>query len=280
MKRNSILAVLLLSLIPAIAWAGVVADTHFNSLTEGGWTCFGTGSNPEGGGAGSAAIATAPGSAPDPSKALQVSFPSGWHDGYNPAECDSDTFNSREVYGQMYVYFPSGYQFHTTANKLTYVYLDSKNYTDNPGNFYVAVWGSARYMAIHLQPSSSGVPGGNRVLYENQGHPSAIQTGSWFKISWYMRLNDSGSANGVARLWVNDVLQLEYTDVELRGGSYGSRNFWLSTLLPIWGGYNADNPTKDRSDSFFYDRAILSTTPFGGGSVSIPAPPTALTINK
>jgi hypothetical protein len=93
--------------------------------------------------------------------------------------------------------------------------------------------------------------------------------GVWYKLSWYVKLNTSGSANGIARAWINDVLQFEYTDVELRkngGGAesnWGTRNFWLSNLLPIWGGHGE---TKDQSDFFYMDHAIISTTPIGGGA--------------
>jgi hypothetical protein len=109
--------------------------------------------------------------------------------------------------------------------------------------------------------------------------------GVWYKLSWYVKLNTSGSANGIARAWVNDVLQFEYTDVELRkngGGAesnWGTRNFWLSNLLPIWGGHGE---TKDQSDFFYMDHAIVSTTPIGGGSTDAlqkePNPPNKLII--
>ena len=282
MKRNIALFVLLLALMPALAWAGVISDTRFNALSEGGWNCFGTEANPEGGGAGSAAIVTAPGSAPDLANALRVSFPSGYHDGYNPVECDSNYFNSSEIYQQIYVYFPRGYEFHTIANKLSYDYLDSNNSADNPGNLYIAVWDTQRSVVIHLQPNSPGAE--NRVLYPNKSWPT-IQTDNWYKISWYVKLNDSGSSNGVARLWVNDVLSVEYTDVNMRSGIFGSRNFHFSTLLPIFGGYN--KMSKTQADFFYFGRAILSTTPVAGGPWGAispiqkePKPPNNLIINK
>lgn len=294
LKRNVFLFVLLLVLMPALAWAAVVADSHFNALNEGGFNCYGSNGA-------SVSIASGTGT-PDAPNALKIIFPSGFVAGNYPMECSAPSYNSNEIYRQVYVMFPVGYQHYSDggtggADKIAYDYLDSHNGSDNPGNFATIVWNWGRNpngkpdwgwqpygIMIYLQPNSSGLP--QRNLYPNQPGAIGMVDGVWYKLSWYVKLNTSGSANGIARAWINDVLQFEYTDVELRkngGGAesnWGTRNFWLSNLLPIWGGHGE---TKDQSDFFYMDHAIVSTTPIGGGSDSIsigkePNPPNKLII--
>lgn len=245
-------------MMPAFASAGVIADSHFNSLSEGGWECHGYAAAPQ--------IAQIS-SSPDPSNALKINFPDGFRDGYNPSSCSTTaSYNTDEVYRQLYVYFPAGYEFHPVANKLAYDYLKPVN-DQNAGNFFIAVRDDMR-VSIELQPEAPIYT--NRVLYPNVKNVY-LQTNTWYKITWYVKLNTSGSSNGIAKVWVNDVLTAQYTDIQLRAGTFGSSPFYHATILPIWGGI--ENIYKDGADYFYVDRAIVSTEPISGtsGGGTVPA---------
>lgn len=253
-KRNVILLVLLMAIMPTVARAEVVADTHFNALSEGGVTCGGYSKWP------APTIATVPGS-PDPSKVLQVNFPDGFGGGFNTMYCSSTHYDSDDTYAQVYVYFPADYQFHTTANKIAYSYL-SESGGGNPGNLFMGVFGSDRQVVIQTQPVSESKSYGaiNKVYYNNRGYVK-INTGTWYKLTYYVKLNTSGMSNGIIRIWVNDTLVSDYTDMNMRGGIYGARNFYATSLMPIWGGLYQ---TKSSADYFYMDRFIVSSTPISG----------------
>jgi len=255
MKRKVVFFSFLLALTPALAWAEVIADTQFNSLTEGGVTCNGYPGAPM-------PEIVSVSNSPNPSNVIKVNFPAGYVNGYNTMYCSAPKYDSDEIYAQVYVFFPTGYQWHLVGNKISYTYL-KKVENDNPGNFYIGIFGTDRKIAIHLQPNSSnGTP--NQVLYSNY----TIQEDTWYKITWYMKLNTSGQTNGIVKMWANDKLIYESYNRALRGGIYGTRNFYATSLVPIWGGLN--KTSKSVADYFYFDRFIVSTTPIGGLSGDAP----------
>ena len=261
MKRNVVFFVFLLTLTPALAWGQVISDMHFNALSEGGVNCGGYSGFP------SPEIVSVSGS-PDPSNVLKINFPEGYGGGYNTAWCSGPKYNSDETYVQLYVFFPTGYQFHTVANKLAYTYLALIDGVD-PGNLFMGVFGSDRQVVIQTQPVSESKANGavNKVYYNNKKY-IRIDTNSWYKINYYVKLNTSGVSNGIIRIWVNDTLVSEYTDMNMRGGTLGASNFYKTSLMPIWGGLYQ---TKSGADFFYMDRWIVSATPAGGSGGGLPS---------
>ncbi|MCI0560694.1 MAG: polysaccharide lyase [Nitrososphaera sp.] len=67
--------------------------------------------------------------------------------------------------------------------------------------------------------------GGTKIF-----HPAApLKTGSWFKLEFYTRLNDPGVANGEAKVWVDGVLQLNQSNVNLTATTNNIDQFLLTT---------------------------------------------------
>jgi len=260
--------------MPALVCATVIADTHFNALVEGGWECHSYLQAPE---------IVKISNSPDPPSVLKINYPAGFRDGTNPSSCTTNPageFSTDEIYVQVYVYYPAAYQFHTVGNKISYTYLEKAG--DNPGNFFVAIFGtgSSRQVILQTQPATTKNGEENKVYYSNKTF-IPINTDTWYKVSWYVKLNTSGVSNGIVRIWVNDTLTTEATDMNLRGGSFGTRKFYMTDLLPIFGGIN--NETKASADYFYFDRAIVSTTPTGEKADSLlilkePAPPNNINI--
>ena len=244
-------------LLASTAHAAVISDTHFNTLTDSGTSCGGFPEYPSN----YPVIASVP-SSPDPSNALKISFPTGFVGGWQTAYCSGPHYDSDEIYMQVYVYFPTGYQFHTVGNKIAYSYINPAS-GGYHGNYIFGIFGSDRQVVIQTQPSSTSKLYGalNKVYYNNRTY-TRIDTGQWYKLSHYFKLNTSGVSNGIIRIWVNDVLAAEYTDVNMRGGDEGSDNWYATSLQPIWGGMYQ---TKTVGDYFYMDRWITSTTALGGG---------------
>ena len=57
--------------------------------------------------------------------------------------------------------------------------------------------------------------------FQNQGQNITLEPGKWYLFEWYVKLNDPGVSNGIARLWVDDAtqpitgqtLRLQHTDM-------------------------------------------------------------------
>ena len=82
-----------------------------------------------------------------------------------------------------------------------------------------------------------------------------------------MRLNSPGATNGVLRLWINDQLKLEYSNVNIRfGTSIGINKLILSTYA---------TPPSPTNGMQWHDSFTLALTDPDGSSPPPPPPATA-----
>jgi hypothetical protein len=109
-------------------------------------------------------------------------------------------------------------------------------------------------------------------LRQNIGTAVTPRVGQWDKLKMYVRLNTPGQSNGIVRLWVNDQLKMEYTNLNIREGtSYGMGKLNLSTYQ------SADRATSNGVQ--WHDDFMLSTTdPDGGSNPTAPSAPTGLRV--
>ena len=98
--------------------------------------------------------------------------------------------------------------------------------------------------------------------FQNVGAPVAIVAGQWNKIKYRLKLNDLGQSNGIFQLWVNDVLKIDYDNVNFRGNysSYGWNHLMMSMHA---------NPSHPQSQWVSRDNIRL----FSGGIDSDPPDP-------
>lgn len=82
--------------------------------------------------------------------------------------------------------------------------------------------------------------------------------GAWHRYELYLKLNDIGSSNGVFRLWFDDVLIFDYSDVQFRNAA-NPNGFYGRRLDPVWGGMGGD--PKTRNDFLQYDHIYISGIP-------------------
>jgi hypothetical protein len=108
-------------------------------------------------------------------------------------------------------------------------------------------------------------------LDQNVGTPSPVRMGQWDKLKLQVRLNTPGQANGQVRLWVNDQLKTQRTDVNIRAGTS------LGINKMIVGSYS--NPPHNGTGVQWIDEVRLAATdPDAGGGATPPSPPTGVRI--
>lgn len=155
--------------------------------------------------------------------------------------------------------FDAGYGWADRSHKMAII-----NLTDGAGarryQVYVYVNPSGQYAADYSYIDTWQFFG----LGQNRGTVLSPRFGQWDKIKLYSRLNTPGQSNGIVRMWVNDELKLEYTNLNIRQGtSYGFNKLILSSIAT----------TTSRTDGVqYWDSWTLSTTDPDGGT---PPPPTA-----
>ena len=96
-----------------------------------------------------------------------------------------------------------------------------------------------------------------------------VAMGEWVKLKLYTRMNTPGSSNGIIRLWIDDELKVDYTDVNIRENtSYGFGKL-------IMGSYATQASGSDGYE--WFDGWVLSATdPEGAGPGANPATPSGV----
>ncbi|HHJ13730.1 MAG TPA: hypothetical protein ENJ79_05040 [Gammaproteobacteria bacterium] len=102
-------------------------------------------------------------------------------------------------------------------------------------------------------------------LSQNIGTPASVRFGQWDTLKLYVRLNTPGQADGIVRLWINDELKLDYTNLDLRETTdYGMNKLILSSYTSAQDG---------GSGRQWYDDWTLSETDPDAGTTAPPRPP-------
>lgn len=96
--------------------------------------------------------------------------------------------------------------------------------------------------------------------YQNVGAAAPVRVGEWDKLKLYVRLNTPNQNNGIARLWVNDQLKLEHTNINIRSGSsFGMNKFILTTY--------ATEESPSNGVQWFDDVTVSLTDPDGASTL-------------
>lgn len=97
---------------------------------------------------------------------------------------------------------------------------------------------------------------------QNVGTPVQVAMGQWMKIKLYTRMNTPGVSNGIIRLWIDDVLKMDYDNVNLRENtSYGFGKLIMGTYATPGSG----------SDGFeWFDGWVMSSADPDGSAPGSP----------
>lgn len=172
-----------------------------------------------------------------------------------------------EVWLRFYSKFSAGYAWPNRSHKLAIFNLT--NGVDNQRRYqvYIYVTPAGRYQVDHSDIANWQF----YPLAQNVGAAVSPRPDQWDKVKMYVRLNSPGAANGIVRLWINDQLKVEHTNVPMRADTaYGMNKLILSasaTQAAVSSGYQ------------WWDSWSLSATdPDSAGQPTLPQAPANLRV--
>lgn len=226
------------------ALAGVIAESNFNSINEGGIGCLQYLPN-------GVTIANSQSDTHDPPNMLQFYFPKGLQgNGSSGGKCWVVTQSPlTEFYIQYYVKLGINWEWHPVNQKLLYIYTPSHNTHITT----YAMTGSPGAQLI-------GILTNTRNLYANDPK-FYFQSGRWYKIYQHYKMNTRDVPNGIVQMWVDDVLQINVNDALILTSSLPSEDTGIRDfdIAPVWGG--VANVYKQHDDYIYFDHLIISTNP-------------------
>ncbi|MEJ2612866.1 MAG: hypothetical protein P8179_23100 [Candidatus Thiodiazotropha sp.] len=105
------------------------------------------------------------------------------------------------------------------------------------------------------------------ALRQNVGSYSRVRPGQWDTLKVYFRNNTPGASDGIVRMWVNNVLKLEYTNVNLRESTNFNPN---KLIMSSW----VNESRTPENGSIYHDAYYLGETdPDSDTPLAPPTPP-------
>jgi hypothetical protein len=108
---------------------------------------------------------------------------------------------------------------------------------------------------LEAQVRLQGVPDQRARIRPNVVGGAQIVRGTWQHWELYLKLNDAGSANGIARLWIDGRLVTEASDVNYRGPGRADARWWIFHWSPTYGGGGEGPPHEQYLD---FDQVYVS----------------------
>lgn len=163
-----------------------------------------------------------------------------------------------EVWLEVDSKFNSGYTWPDNSQKIIIINLTDGLVTDRRYQVIIQVNSSGEYVVDNTD-IGDWIFNGN---VQNRNLPaSSVRFDEWDNLKLHAKLNDPGSANGEIRLWVNDVLKIEYTDVDIREStSYNMNKLILSTYATTSSGSDGTQ-WHDNVSLYDVDPDWFGTTP-------------------
>jgi hypothetical protein len=170
-----------------------------------------------------------------------------------------------EVWLRFYSKFSAGMVWPNRSQKMAIINLTNGQDNERRYQVYVYVNPQGRYAVDRSDIAAWRFYG----LPQNVGTAVSVRPDQWDKIKLYVRLNTPGQSNGIVRLWVNDQLKAEHTNVPIRADtSYGMNRLILSN--------SATQETVSNGYQWWDSWTLSQTDPDQGAGT--PAPPSNLRI--
>jgi len=120
-----------------------------------------------------------------------------------------------------------------------------------------------QYVIENIHWNTDRTFGSSQFFRQNQGTAVAYRPGEWDTIKIYIRPNTVGQNDGTVRVWINNALKIEHTNISMRLTGYNPN------LVII--GYYA--PDTDIQGTRYWDNVSISETDPDAGSDTAPAAP-------
>ena len=261
----------------ASAQAAVIEMNEWTSATQTGWRV----SPP-----GSPVIDPSPagGSSPSGGSALRLTI--------NPGTFPTSTSGQTEYYANppssiglsafhgFWIRYSNPFDFNPVATKFFWVNMrgPAAGQSTASDNFVFTVTAAGQPVLTIQLWGATGAGLATQSRFMNRSSVS-LQKGVWYWFEVQSILNTPGQRDGTIRVWVNDVLIMEYFDCPLR-----STNTTMGEIkhLSVWGGGGG---TINQIQHVWFDHTVFSTTRIGmpGGTASAdttpPVPPGNFTLH-
>ena len=249
MKKTLLLLALALLAAPTLVSATVLATGSFEGGAWAPFTHYYDG-----------AALVADSTAPDGSYSLKFTYTSGCCSGSAPDIVDTHFTSSNEVYIQFYSKYSSNWSWNPIQNKQIYIWTDA-----NPVINMVLGTYSTNGDTINFSTQHNS----NATL--NQFYTSGgwtLTKDVWHKYVVRVKMNSAGSYNGIAQVWVDDILRIDQSGLLIRESGQSSVGINSFAMTPVYGGSGAVPSTQ----YMWFDDVIVQTTPFGTSTTPPPAP--------
>lgn len=168
-----------------------------------------------------------------------------------------------EVWLSLYSKFDPGIVWPSSSQKIAIFNLTDPSSGDRLYQAYVYVRSNGEYAVDKSNIATWQFFG----YYQNaNGAPVGVRLGQWDKLKLHVKLNTPGQSNGVIQLWVNNVLKIDYNNVNIRE----STTYGVNKL--IFGSYaTRESPSAGVQ---WWDTIKVSATDPDGTTAVLPNPPT------
>lgn len=170
-----------------------------------------------------------------------------------------------EVYLRLYSKFDTGYVWPARqAHKIALLNLTNGIDYERHYQVYIYVNSIGEYVVDHSYIDTWQFFG----LAQNVGSPATVRFDQWDKLILYVKLNTTDSPDGIVKMWINDVLKIDHSGLNLRE----STSFGINKL--ILSSYTANQSGSDGVQ--WHDNWMLSETDPDDNIA--PSPPTLQSI--
>lgn len=149
---------------------------------------------------------------------------------------------------ELYSKFDPGYVWPSDSHKIAVFNLTDGNVSARRYQVMIMVNSRGEYLVDHTYMDTWQFFG---LTQNRNGSVVTVREGQWDKLRMYVKLNDPDISNGIVRLWINDLLKVEYTDVNIRENT----DFGMNKL--IMSSYATDSSGSNGVQ--WYDNWSLST---------------------
>lgn len=195
-------------------------------------------------------------SAPHSPHFLRYTYPEGFEGGTSPGRAVQWDWGNgyRDIYYGIWVRYSNPWHSHPSGyDKLFYWGEKSAADLGHATSQYMLHAGTNGVLQITLQYAQPG--GGQRRSpwdapnVEQYVNETPVSDGDWHRVEMICNRNTGGLSNGRVRVWVDSLLQFQFSDVRW---APGDARFVGFNNDPVWGGIGAE---KDQTDT--YDQSHL-----------------------